>query len=70
MDTKTDDVKNIFQNVIFGWILVWVAVLLLWIKFDWVVALIAMLFVYGTLKLLSVSFLVLLKEMKANRDQY
>ena len=70
MDAKTSEVKNISQNVILGWILVWVAVLLLWIKFDLIVAFIAMLFVSGLLKLLSVSFLVLLGEMKANRKQY
>jgi hypothetical protein len=69
MDAKTDEVKNIFQNVIFGWILIWVAVILLWIEFDWMIALIAMLFLYGLLKLLSVSFLVLLKEIKADRKQ-
>ncbi len=55
---------DILKNAIYGWLMVWVAIITVWIKFDWVTAIVVALLVYGILNILSVSFLALVREVQ------
>ena len=63
------DVKNFLINVAVGWFMVWSGAVLLWIKFDWIVAIASLLFVYGLLRIFSAAFLILFKELEKTRPE-
>ena len=64
------DIKNILSNVISGWLFLWIAAVVLWIKFDWMIALAYLLIVYGVMRLFGSFTLLILKEMQRKNDKF
>ena len=57
------DVKKFLIDVIVGWLLVWSGAILLWIKFDWIIAITSLLFVYGLLRIFTAALRILFQEI-------
>lgn len=69
MIMKKFDVKKFLINVAVGWLMVWSGAILLWIKFDWIVAITSLLFVYGLLRIFNAAFMILFKEIEKIRPE-